>query len=439
MAGATLTTVDSILKEYYLGPVVEQLNNEVLLLSRLESRSEDLVGKAAFVPLHTGRSTGIGAVGESADLPAAGSQEYKRAEYDLKYLYGRIQVTGPSMAKTKSDAGSFLQVLKGELDGVRNDLKKDLARQIYGAGDAVLATATASSASTSAASTTTVLDLASWEGLKKGHLYVGQLVDLYSYSSGAPTLLVTAEITAVSVVGATTSTVTLTYSSTTATSAWATGSLTRKGALASSPQNRYATAARSNEIDGLQRIVTAAAPSSSTVGNSGYQTVGKIDAKTDTYWDNQRITSVSALTIMEIQQGLNLARLQGVTPTLMICSLGVQREFFRLLQANQQFVAPASTAYAAGFSTLEYAGMPVVADIDAPWSRLYILDESSMKVFSDQDFHFLDGDGQTMRQKQDKDAYEAVMVRYMNVGATRRNGNVVLDGITVDGATDAGF
>lgn len=434
---ATLTTLSDILKEYYLGPVAEQLNNEVLLLSRLESRSEDLVGKAAYVPLHTGRSTGIGAAGESAALPAAGSQEYKRAEYDLKYLYGRIQVTGPSMAKTKSDAGSFLQVLKGELDGVRNDLKKDLARQIYGNGDAVLATATASSAVTNAATTTTDLTLASWESIKKGQIYVGQLVDLYSYSSGTPTLLTTAEVTAVTPVAATTSTVTLTYASQTATSAWATGSLTRKGAVAS--QNRFAQGARSNEIDGLQRIVTAAAPSSSTAGNSGYQTLGKIDANANSFWDNQRITSVSALSIMEIQQGLNLARQQGVTPTLMICSLGVQREFFRLLQANQQFVAPASTAYAAGFSTLEYAGMPVVADIDAPWSRLYILDESSMKVFSDQDFHFLDGDGQTLRQKADYDAYEAIMVRYMNVGATRRNGNVVLDGITVDGQTDAGF
>ena len=62
MAGGTLTTVDNILKEYYLGPVQEQLNNEVLLVQRLEARSEDLVGRVAIVPLHTGRSGGIGAV-----------------------------------------------------------------------------------------------------------------------------------------------------------------------------------------------------------------------------------------------------------------------------------------------------------------------------------------------------------------------------------------
>jgi hypothetical protein len=36
--GATLVTLSNILKEYYMGPVVEQLNKEVLLLSRLESR-----------------------------------------------------------------------------------------------------------------------------------------------------------------------------------------------------------------------------------------------------------------------------------------------------------------------------------------------------------------------------------------------------------------
>jgi len=187
--GSTLSTVDSILKEYYLGPVQEQLNNEVLLVQRLEARSEDLVGKAAFVPLHYGRSGGIGAVGESTSLPTAGAQSYSRAEYDLKYLYGRVQVTGPSMAKTKSDAGSFLQILRAELDGVRNDLKKDLARQVYGAGDAVIATATASSASTGGSTTTTTFTLASWEPLKKGQIYVGMNLDAVSYSSGTPTVL----------------------------------------------------------------------------------------------------------------------------------------------------------------------------------------------------------------------------------------------------------
>ena len=49
-------------------------------------RRVDLVGKRAYVPLHYGRSTGIGARSEAAALPNAGQQAYNKAVYDLKYL-----------------------------------------------------------------------------------------------------------------------------------------------------------------------------------------------------------------------------------------------------------------------------------------------------------------------------------------------------------------
>ncbi|MCC6382831.1 MAG: hypothetical protein IT304_10000, partial [Dehalococcoidia bacterium] len=61
MAGATLTTLSNVLKDYYLPPVVKQLNDEVLILQRVESRSQELFGNQAVVPLHKGRSGGIGA------------------------------------------------------------------------------------------------------------------------------------------------------------------------------------------------------------------------------------------------------------------------------------------------------------------------------------------------------------------------------------------
>lgn len=439
--GGSLSTVNSILKEYYLGPVAEQLNNEVLLLSRIESRSEDLVGKAAFVPLHTGRSSGIGAVGELADLPAAGSQSYARAEYDLKYLYGRIQVSGPSMAKTKSDAGSFLQILKSELDGIRNDLKKDLARQIYGSGDGVIGTGTPDATT----ATTHTITLASWEPLKKGHFYVGQKVRLFIASTGADKG-VDFTITATNLVAAASSTLTVSSSSIALTAV--AHAIARVGVVTDGTY-RYAAGSRSNEIDGLQRIVnpvtaTGASAADGTLGTAATgNTLGKIDAYTYNYWDNNRTFGATpgtaeALSIMRIQEALNMVRQKGGNPTLMITSLGVQREFFRLLQANQQFVAPADTKYEAGFSTLMYAGMPVVADIDAPYGKMFILDESSLKIFSDQDWHFLDADGQTLRQVAGYDAFEAIMVRYMNAGSTARNKNMVINDINVNGAADAG-
>jgi hypothetical protein len=427
---ASLNTLSEILKEYYLGPVAEQLNNEVLLLSRLETKSEDLVGKRAYVPLHYGRSTGIGARGEAQALPAAGSQAYDKAVYDLKYLYGRVEVTGPSMAKTKNEAGAFLQALKSELDGIRNDLKKDLARQIYGDGTGTIATAV-----TGGTHSTTAIEVGA-EPLRKGQIYPGMKVNVYDDNVSADHTHAGGAVFTVASVNVTTGTVTVTETSTAAFDDDDT--IRRAGVQTVTPAvgNTYSL---SDEIDGLRRIVPDAAAN----------TFGGINAATSQWWDNVRVEATGGvLTLDVIQQALNLARINGGMPTSVITSLGLQREFYDLLNEDVRYVDPASLNYAAGFKTLSYNGMPLIADIDAPYGLMYILDESTMKVFSDQDWHFLDADGQTLRQRADYDAFEAIMTRYLNLGATRRNNQVVIKGdaaaavagfLEVDGGADAGF
>lgn len=413
---ANLTTLSDILKEYYLGPVAEQLNNEVLLLSRLESRSEDLVGKRAYVPLHHGRSGGIGARAEGVALPSAGRQDYDKAVYDLKYLYGRVEVTGPSMAKTKNETGAFLQALKSELDGIRNDLKKDLARQVYGNGTAVVGTVAAG-----AANSTTVAVVGS-EVIRKGQLYPGFVATIYDASATAD-LAGTHTVSAVDI-----SAGTVTFSAAVGATFAAGDTIRRAGVATYSPAegNTYSL---SDEIDGIQRIVADSATALGGITPTG----------ANAWWDNQRVAVSGALTLEAIQKGLNLARIAGGMPTSVITSLGVQREFYDLLDQAVQYTNPESLNYAAGFKTLSYNGMPIIADIDAPYGKMYIMDEATMKVFSDQDWHFLDADGMTLRQVTGFDKFEAIMARYMNLGATRRNNQVVLTGITVDGAADAGF
>ena len=432
----TIANLSNILKEYYLGPVVEQLNNEVLLLSRLESRSEDLVGKRAYVPLHTGRTSGIGARGELQTLPTAGKQGYDKAVYDLKYLYGRVQVSGPSMAKTKNEAGAFLQALKSELDGVRNDLKKDLARQVYGAGNGVIG-GVADIAGASGGKQVITLD--SDEPIRKGQFYVGMIVDVLTTATsnalatngGGLTIdainLATPSITVVNVGGAL------------ATTSETDFVITRAGARtdANYPNGNSDTGPLSNEIDGIQRIVPSDAAAN----------FGGITTTTGSFWDNIRVDPASGaasnpddISLEVLQKAMNQVRLAGGMPSVMLTTLGIQRDFYMLLQDQVRYTEP--TTFRAGFSTLEYAGMPMIADIDAPFGRLYLLDEANLKVFSDQDFHFLDMDGQTLRQVSNLDAYEAIMVRYMNLGATRRNTQAVIGDstspITVGGSADIG-
>lgn len=395
MAGATLTTLSNILKDFYLPPVVEQLNNTVLLLQRLESRDQELFGNQAVVPVHTNRSGGIGARAEGGTLPGAGNQTYARAVYDLKYLYGRITVTGPSMAKTASEAGAFLQALKSEIDGIQNDLKKDVARQLYGNGDGILAACASSGPSTT-------VTLTSDEALRKGQIYNGAIVDVGT-TANAQALSATQTVSAVSISGKTF------VETTSITTIVTTHFVFRNGSVS--------TSGTIYETNGLQNLISATA-------NTAF---GGITPSND-YWDNQRLASGGSLTIANMQQAYNTVMFAGGEVSAMYTSMGVQRAYYQLLQSQVRYTEP--TGLKGGFTSLEFMGKPLIADVDAPFGKLFFCDERFIKVFSNRDWHFLDEDGHILKWISGQDAWDAVLARYMQLGASRRNTELVMTGIT---------
>lgn len=396
--GAAIATLGAILKDLYLPPVIEQLNNQILLLQRLEPRSQELVGNQAVVPLHSTRSGGIGSRAENAALPAAGSQGYAKAVFDLKYHYGRVRVTGVAMAKTANTAGAFLKALQGELDGIRRDLQLDLARQTYGNGDSKIATC----GTTTAAA---VVVLANSEALRKGYIYIGQVIDIGT--AAAPTTVVAgANVVDVSIANGT---VTIDSSVTTSASHF----IFRAGnALASSV---------SNEMTGLQQLVSTAA---NTVGGINAAGAG------NSYWDNLRDNAAGALSLDIMTKAFNTVLVNGGDVSLMIGSPGMQRALFNLLQPQVRYVEPLQIK--GGFKALEYLGQPFVADRLAPFGQIYFLDEEFIKVFSPGDWHFLDEDGNTLKWVVGFDAWEAVLARYMNLGISRRNVQFVEYGLNND-------
>lgn len=398
--GASIaSTLSSILKDLYLPPVVEQLNNEVLILQRLESRSQELVGNQAVVPLHKNRSGGIGSRGENDALPAAGSQGYARAVFDLKQHYGRVRVTGLAMAKTANSAGAFLKALQGEIDGIRNDLKMDVARQSYSDGTAVIETC-----GTTTASTTVVLNSA--EALRKGELYIGQVVDIGTLA--APNTI--AEGREITDVNLSTPSITITGGAvTTSTSHF----VFRSG-------NAEASSV-SNEMTGLKQLVSTAA---NTVGGINAAGAG------NSYWDNLRVNVAGALSLDGLTQAFNQVQIAGGNVSVFISTPGMQRALFNLLQAQVRYLEPLNLK--GGFKALEYMGQPFVADRQHPFGRIHILDEKFIKVFSTGDWHWLDEDGNILKWVTGFDAWEAVLARYMNLGISRRNVQMVLYGLTND-------
>jgi hypothetical protein len=401
--GASLSTLSNILKDFYLPPVVEQLNNKVLLFKRLDSSNDELVGNQAVIPLHKDRSGGIGPAGENVALPAAGSQGYAKAVYDIKPQYGRIRVTGLAMEKTAKQAGAFLQALKSEIDGIRQDLQRDMARQAYGDGTGLIA-----QCGTTTASATVVL--ANKEALRKGHLYIGMIVDIGT-AADARAIATGREITDVNL-----ATPSVTISGATVTTG-ATHFVSRSGAALATTGGAVAA----GEINGLANLVSAAA---ATVGGINEATAG------NSFWANLRDTSTSTLSSDALVQNMNQVNLAGGEISAMISTYGLQRKLFGLLQSQVRYVEPLKIE--GGFRTLEFNGHSFIADRDAPFGRIYFLDEKHIKVFANRDWHWLDEDGNILKWVTGYDAWEAVLARYLQIGVKRRNVQMVMSNLAGD-------
>lgn len=406
--GAAIATLGAILKDLYLPPVVEQLNNEVLFLQRLEPRSQEIYGNQAVVPLHKNRSGGIGSRNETGALPPAGSQGYAKAVFDLKQHYGRVKVTGLAMAKTAAESGAFLQALKGELDGIRNDLKRDIARQTYSDGTAAIAT----TGTTTASATITLDASAGAEPLRKGQVYIGMVIDVGTLANPVSRLAgnpatPTGVVQDVTIAGTG-------------------GSVLIETAITTAPgefifrQGNAAAGSVSNELIGIQGLVKT----------NGVGVVGGIDsgAAGNSYWQNQFDSSGAALTLDKMTQAFNTVNIQGGNVSLMVGSFGEQRKLFNLLQPQVHYIEPLNIK--GGFKALEYMGQPFIADRDCPFANIYFLDERFLKVFATSDWHFLDEDGHVLKWVSGFDAWEAVLARYMNLGISRRNVQLVMTGLT---------
>ena len=406
---ASLTTINAALKEFWENALAYQLNDKILLLNRLQATTENLYGRYALIPLHTSRNGGLSARPEYGTLQTAGNQAVAQAQYTLKYLYGRGMVSGQSMELTSSKEGSVVSVIELEMNRLLDDAKVDTARQIYGTGDGRITQCAASGPSV----TFTVSGTGFNEAIQKGQIYIGMVIDVGTVAN--PVLKLNG-VTVTDINPATPSITTAT-SVTTAT----TDFVFRSGnAIAGSI---------SYEISGLQQAVTTAA--GGTFGNINSGGAG------NSYWDNLRNPLNGNLTLDAFTKGFNTVNgIAGGQVSAVITSYGIQRAFYNLLQSQVRYMNPMTLS--SGYQALDYMGVPVIADKDAPYGNVYFLDERWFRIYSNQDWHWMDDDGKVLKWVTNQDAWQFVLRRYLNLGSSRRNCQYVLSGVQVAGAADPG-
>ena len=391
MAGTTLTTLDDILKVQYLGPIRDQLNNSSVLYSRLEKNSDSVVGKNFTIPLHYGRNEGVGARGEGTALPTAGKQAYKECIVPMRYQYGRIQITGPTIKASRSNEGAFVRAVDSEMRGLEKDMKASMNRQAFGDGTGLLATVAASGSGTS----TVVVD-------STAKLRVGMPIDIIVRTTGAATAGV-AGTSVASITDATTFTIADT--------------------LAGSPAATYGVyiaGSRDNEMMGLSGIVSATA------------TLQGLDVANYPWWKAKVLAnsgSNRAISDTLLQTAIDTleANSSGMC-TAMYTSFGVRRAYQGLLTATKQLVN--TQELKGGYKAITYNDMPIIADKDAPANKIFVVDENELQVFRLGDFDWMSEDGAILSRVSGYDAYEAVLYVYQELGTSMRNAHVLISDIT---------
>jgi len=389
----TLTTLDAILKTQYIGPLNEQLNQDLKLFKRLEnSGNSTVVGKNFTLPLHYGRNEGVGAIAEGADLPTAGNQAYADAIVPMRYLYGVINLTGQSIQASKNDKGAFVKAVESEMKGVAQDLKNDINRQLFGDGSGRLAAATTN------ASTSTTITVDSTK-----YLRVGMAIDIIDTSGTAS--VTNAKITAV------TST-TFTHNGT--------------AAAVAANSHVYRHGSRNIEVMGLSGIVAATDPASGSLQG--------LAVATNPWWKGNVLGNSGtnrSITLALMRQAADAVEVAGSGRVSAIyASYGVRRAYEALLKASFQFVNVMDLD--GGVKALAYDDMPIFAEKDCQANRMYFLDEKMLEILTlgNPGFDWMSEDGAILHRGNGKDNYAATLYRYMNLGCRARNAHTLLADIT---------
>lgn len=449
MAGAYLSVWDEVLKTFYLPAIQEQLNNENILSKFIQRNTEDVSGKNATIEMHYGRNTGSGSRADTGALPTAGYQKFKTATVPMKYHYGRVQFTGPTIAATRDDRGSYARVVDTEIRGMVTDRMKEDNRMLWGCGYGILGRwrTTGSATSYTLEKTYRGGTTAACFGSTFGAKYLAEnnaAVPVVLTTSSATTLTFTVDATdiAVSAIAesSTYDTVTCTDPSVTEANGTFYVRPVNLGTQTTSGGHRY-------EMMGVRGIVTdtnlddIALYCSTTcysAGTTNTDNLQTLDIGTYTWWKanvdshgSGRYQGQRPLTFELMQKVFDKVETKAgkdYGPDMILTTQAIRREYLKLCEAQRRMVN--TMQLDGGFTAIDYNGVPFTIDDDAIDGEVYFLTLKDLSIYQMSDYDWMSKDGAVLSRVSGYDAYEAILFRYAELGAKRRNSQGVLTDVS---------
>lgn len=412
MATFSVSDAQNILKAVYLPPIRELLNNSTVLLKYLEKEVQDTEGLSFNIPLHVSRNEAAGdGRGENGTLPSAGKQGYSNAIVPAKYLYSRIAISGPVIAATKSNKGSFLRALDAEMRGVAKDTRRSFNRQLHGDGRDYLGKWVSTTSGTVA-----VFD----DGLGNPG---GDF-----FNSGAQQ---------VDIVQSDNSTLRFTNVAATRGALVATGRNITFASTTGMASGDYAirTGTLGKQMTGIAAVINNADPVLLAGGLHGITVAAQPDWAAQVFY----ATGSSEATSAAGRADLSFPAMQQVFSAigsnsdfdesdlkLLLSSYPMRDKYVELCRNERVFYN--NMKLDGGFEAVSYNGKPLVPDVHCRQNRIYFICPESLGLFRLADLDWMDKDGNILYRLSggDVDGYGATLFVYQELGCKARNANGVL-------------
>lgn len=362
----TIANADAALKDYYLDAVNAQLSGEVSpFFNAIVKTGENVFGKDVKLAIAKGGMAGVVAGAEDGELPSPRSNRYYGVTLPLKNIYGTIEISDKALRASGNAAGSFVNLLNAEMEGLVAGAKANFARMLYGDGNGLICSVVSKKSDY-------VLAVNSAKSFFKG-------LKVKVKTSSPFDAVVTAVDTENGQITLDTSCKDITFSG---------------------GEKICISGAEGNEIIGLAGIFD---------GTTLYGYTKSTDTYFKPYVKNCSASSLTESDLIDVIDGLEESGDGKVN--MILCSHKIRKQIAKLMSSSRRIVNTAEIA--AGYSSIVINDVPVYADKFCPDDRIYFVNTDDFVLNQLCDWAWLEDEGgRILKQVAGKAAYSATLVKY---------------------------
>lgn len=352
-----------------------------------------------YLKVHPYRNIGHAAGSESVTLPTAGQQGYEEAVIPMKLNFHQISITDVALQAGKNSKEYLVDLLQSEYDGAKNDMQRQISRQGYGDGSGVICQIDGIAAQPTFDLKNPMVGKNPTDYLEAGAMGIG-----------TPVMVDSSKTTATSEV----------YTFVTAATDGNTLTLNTGAGIADGDYvflahyNGTVTPTASNrsaEMMGLKGLID---------DSTNVDAFEGITRSTHIWWKSYVNSAAANRSLTEdIMFTTMLEAKKKGDPKIILTSFDLYSAYGQLLSADRRYTE--SMTLNGGFTGVNFNGLTLLADYDAPYTEMYFIDPSVLSVEELKPMSFIDEDGAILSRSNTTPAYLATLRYYANLASSAPN------------------